>query len=205
MPGPRGQTRQAILAFILERTREGRPPTVREIQAAFGFRAVQTVQAHLERLVAEGALTREAGKARSVRPAGEAGGRGLAVPVLGRVRAGPLSEAIASPEGSVLVDPTRVGGAEGLFALLVRGDSMVGAGILEGDLVIARQQPGAQPGDIVVARLGDEATVKRFTLRQGRPVLLAENPAYPPILVDAADAFAILGKVVEVRRYMAPG
>jgi repressor LexA len=205
MPGPRGQTRQAILAFVQERTREGRPPTVREIQAAFGFKAVQTAQAHLERLVAEGALTRDAGKARSVRPIGEAGGRGLAVPVIGRVRAGPLSEAIASPEGSVLVDPARVGGLEGLFALLVRGDSMMGAGILEGDLVIARQQPEAQPGDIVVARLGDEATVKRFALRRRRPVLLAENPAYPPILVNPEDDFAILGKVVEVRRYLSSG
>ena len=89
-----------------------------------------------------------------------------------------------------------------LFALRVRGDSMTGAGILPGDVVVVRRQSRAETGDLVVARLGDEATVKRLRMRRGRPELHAENPAYEPIVPDPESDFALLGKVVEVRRHL---
>ena len=198
MKGKRGETRQAVFEFVRTRVREGSPPSVREIQAAFGFKAVQSAQEHLDRLVAEGLLARDAGKSRSYRltePARPQPGR---VPILGRVRAGPLDEALEDPDGHVQVD--RREPAEDLFALRVRGDSMTGAGILEGDLVVVRRQLTANPGDIVVAQVGGEVTVKRFGRERGHPVLIAENPAYAPIRPHPADELRLLGKVVEVRR-----
>jgi repressor LexA len=204
MPGPRGQTRQAVYGFLQQCLQAGRHPSLREIQAALGFKAVQTVKLHLDRLVSEGLLIHEPGKARSYRLARPFAPAGEPVPIWGRVRAGPLAEAIADQDGSVLVDSDLVRryGADTLFALHVRGDSMVNAGIFEGDLVIARSQPRAEAGDIVVAMLDGEATVKRLAYEQGKPVLRAENPAYAPILVLPSVQFAILGKVVELRRRM---
>lgn len=204
MPGPRGQARQAVYAFLQQSLQEGRQPSLREIQAALGFKAVQSVKQHLDRLVAEGLLVHEPGKARSYRLAQAQAPSGAPVPIWGRVRAGPLAEAIADPDGSVLVaaDMARRYGLDALFALHVRGDSMINAGILEGDLVIARRQPRAEAGDIVVALLEGEATVKRLAYEQGQPVLRAENPAYAPIVVPPAAQFAILGKVVELRRHL---
>ncbi|MEB3196182.1 MAG: transcriptional repressor LexA [Candidatus Sericytochromatia bacterium] len=203
MPGPTGQTRQAIYQFIQARLREGAPPpSMREIQAAFGFKAVQSVKVHLDRLVVDGLLTHDPGKARSYRLAQADASDHVPVPIWGRVRAGPLSEAIADPDGTVWVETAWAQrlGRDSLFALHVRGDSMVGAGILEGDLVIARRQPTAQLGEIVVALLETEATVKRLAQHRGQPALLAENPAYAPILPDERSGFRILGKVVEIRR-----
>lgn len=198
MKGKRGETRQAIFEFVRTRVREGAPPSVREIQAAFGFKAVQSAQEHLDRLVADGLLVREAGKSRSYRP-GEPGPQPpLAIPILGQVRAGALTEAFEEHAGYIAV--ARRERPEELFALRVRGDSMTGAGILEDDLVIVRRQATAAWGDIVVALVGEEATVKRLG-RDGRtPVLIAENPAYPPIRVASPDDLLLLGKVVEVRR-----
>lgn len=200
--GKRGETRQAVYAFVRDRMLAGEPPTVREIQAAFGFKAVQTAQEHLDRLVADGLLEREAGKARSYRLREDHGPRAVPVPILGLVRAGALTEALADPEGHVPV--ARRERAEDLFALRVRGDSMVGAGILEGDVVIVRRQPTAALGEIVVALVGDEATVKRLGRDGHTALLIAENPAYPPIRVADAEALHVLGKVVEVRRDLEP-
>lgn len=202
MKGKRGETRQAIFAFVRDRVREGTPPTVREIQAAFGFKAVQTAQEHLGRLVDEGLLERDAGKSRSYRPREAAPPAPVLVPILGRVRAGPLTEALEDPDGHVAV--SRRERPDGLFALRVRGDSMTGAGILEGDLVIVRRQETAPLGQIVVALVGDEVTVKRLGQERGRPVLLAENPAYAPIRPDPAEELRLLGQVVEVRRVLEP-
>ena len=92
--------------------------------------------------------------------------------------------------------------SEQLFALLVKGESMRDAGILSGDVVVVRRQPTAEPGDIVVALVGDEATVKTFRMNRGRVELRPANPAFEPIIVDASNGerFSILGKVIEVRR-----
>ncbi len=191
-----GETRQKVFEFVRERILAGRPPTVREVQEAFGFRAVQTARAHLERLVAEGRLVVERGRARGYRLPGHPGTTVL-VPLLGRVPAGSPDTAVEEVEGYLPVE-MRGSGRE-LFALRVRGESMIGAGILPGDLVIVRRQASARDGDIVVARVGNEATVKRLRLRHGRVELMPENPAYAPI-VPEADEVEVLGKVIEVRR-----
>ncbi len=191
-----GETRKKVFEFVRDRILAGRPPTVREVQEALGFRAVQTARAHLERLVAEGRLVVERGRARGYRLPGHPGSTVL-VPLLGRVPAGPLDTAVEEAEGYLPVETRGRGGD--LFALRVRGESMTGAGILPGDLVIVRRQPEARDGDIVVARVGDEATVKRLRTRSGRVELLPENPAFAPI-VPAPGEVEILGKVVEVRR-----
>ena len=197
---PRGQTRKKVFRFVRQRLRQGRPPTVREVQGALGFKAVESARAHLEGLVAEGLLKKEPGKARGYRLAApERGQTALLVPLLGRVQAGALTTALEEPEGFVPVH-TRLP-EEDLFALRVRGESMRGAGILPGDIVIVRQQPQASSGDIVVALVGDEATVKRLHLGVGRVELRPDNPAFAPIEVRP-DELTLLGKVVEVRRHL---
>jgi repressor LexA len=195
-----GETRERVLRFVSERLIAGRPPTVREVQQAFGFRSVQTAREHLEALIAERRLTKERGQSRGLRlPAG-----GTAVPVLvpllGRVPAGPLAAAIEAPEGYVATH-SRTSGE--LFALRVHGASMSGAGILDRDLVIVRRQPTAHSGDIVVALVKDEATVKRLRLRGTRVELHPENPDFE-VIVPAAGELTLLGKVIEVRRILEP-
>ena len=205
---PAGETRERIYRFVRERLWAGRPPTVREVQEAFGFRSVQTAREHLERLVSEGRLAKEAGKARGYRLPGHggAGKRGARipklVPILGRVAAGPLEFAAEDLEGYVPVatEPQGAAGDE-LFALYVRGESMRDAGILPGDLVIVRKQPTAGSGEVVVALVGEEATVKTLRRRGRRVELHPENPDFTPIEVDPGEV-QILGKVLEVRRYL---
>jgi repressor LexA len=197
---PPGQTRGQIFVFVRERLLSGRPPTVREVQSAFGFRSVQSARAHLEALVAEGRLAKRPGKARGYRLPERSGAAPPAfVPLLGQVQAGALTEAVEDPEGYLAVQGHR--SAENLFGLRVRGESMVGAGILPGDLVIVRRQPSADNGDIVVALIEGEATVKRLKLKNGRVALHPENPDFQPIVPDP-DKLILLGKVIEVRRYL---
>lgn len=195
---PAGQTRERVFRFVRKRLLAGRPPTVREVQRALGFRAVQTAQEHLEALIEEGRLVKASGQARGYRlPRG--GGPAAMVPLLGRVAAGALAEAIEAPEGYV---PIRAGRApEGLFALRVRGESMKGAAILSDDVVIVRRQPTAESGDIVVAMVDGEATVKRLRLRRRRVELHPANPSFDVIIPREHD-IKILGKVIEIRRYL---
>jgi repressor LexA len=198
---PPGQTRRQVLGFVRDRLLAGRPPTVREVQEAFRFRSVQSAREHLEALVAEGKLIKEGGVSRGYRlpPSAELGAPRL-VPLLGRVQAGDLTAAIEEPDGGYIsVQVPALG--EGLFALRVRGESMQGAGILPGDVVVVRRQSTASPGDIVVALVGEEATVKRLRRVRGRAELHPANPAFAPI-VPAQGELAILGVVIEVRRYL---
>ena len=198
---PAGETREKVFAFVRDRLLAGQPPTVREVQEALGFRAVRTAQQHLERLVEEGRLRAGRHRARGDRlPGSSEGARTVLAPVLGRVPAGALDAAVEDPDGYLPVD-ARGAEAGDLFALRVRGESMTGVGILPGDLVIVRRQPTARNGDLVVARVGDEATVKTFRSRGRRVELRPENPAFAPIVLDAG-AVAILGKVIEVRRIL---
>ena len=195
---PPGQTRRRIYQFVRERILAGTPPTIRDVQHAFGFRAVESAREHLQALVAEGLLEKIAGRARGYSlPGGE---MTIAVPLLGRVQAGPLTTAIEDPDGFVTV--TSHSAADELFALRVHGNSMTGASIMQNDVVIVRRQPTADSGDIVVAMVGDEATVKRLRIVNGRPELHAENPAYAPIVPGSPDELSLLGKVIEVRRYL---
>lgn len=198
---PAGETREKVFAFVRDRLLAGQPPTVREVQEAFGFRSVRTAQQHLERLVEDGRLVAGRHKARGYRlPGASRWARTVLVPLLGRVPAGALDEAIEDPDGYL---PVTARGAESgdLFALRVHGESMTGVGIMPGDLVIVRRQPTAASGDIVVARVGDEATVKTFRPRGRLTELRPENPAFEPIVLDAA-AVVVLGKVIEVQRVL---
>ena len=204
------ELRDRVFAFVQKRLRAGDPPTVREVQRALGFRGVETARRHLEALVAGGRLRVERGRARGyalprpaamrpeapLAPPGEPAAPACWVPLLGRVQAGELTTAVEDPEGYLAVQTRRP--AEALFALRVRGESMLGAGILPGDLVVVHSQPTARSGEIVVASVGDEATVKRLRLRGRRAELWPENPAFSPIEVDGETR--ILGVVIEVRR-----
>jgi len=188
-----------VFRFVRERLLAGSPPTVREVQAAMGFEAVESARRHLDALVAEGRLVKTPGRSRSYRLAEQRGRamRTRCVPLVGRVQAGALHAAIETPEGYVTIEGD---GRGDYFALRVHGDSMNGLGILEGDIVIVRRQDKAEPGDIVVALVDDEATVKTFERRGRRVALVAANPHYPPIVLDP-DAVQILGRVVELRRH----
>lgn len=182
---------KAIYEFIQGYVEENQmPPSLREIGSHFDL-SVGTVQDQVEAIRRKGFLTKDNTKARGLRLPMMAPQQ---VAILGRVHAGPLHAAIENVEGYLPVG-TSLSPAQH-FALKVRGDSMVGAGIVDGDMVIVRMQPTADDGDIVVARVEDEATVKRLRRRKGRTLLEPENPAYKSI----EDPFALLGVVVEVRR-----
>ncbi len=193
---PPGETREKVYRFVRKKILEELPPTVREVQEAFRFKAVQTARQHLERLVAEKRLAKVQGKSRSYRLPREPGT--LFIPLLGRVQAGGLQAAIEECEGYI---PVQLRGSAEMFALRVQGESMIGAGILPGDIVVVRRQTEAVSGDIVVALVGDEATIKKLRLHRNGIELHPENPAFAPI-IPKADTCTILGKVVEIRRYL---
>ena len=197
--GPQGQTRERIYLYVRKCLLEGIPPTIREVQVAFGFKAVQTAREHLEGLVHEKRLLKEPGKSRCYRLPGRRPGRPtvLSIPVLGRVQAGELSMAVEDLEGYIHVESKSP--INELFGLRVQGESMKGAGILPGDIVIVRRQPAANSGEHVVALIGDEATVKTLKIKNARIELHPENPEYQPIIPNP-DECRILGKVVEIRR-----
>jgi len=195
---PPGLTREKVYRFVRRRLSEGRPPTVREVRDRFGFKAVQTAREHLERLVEEGRLKKEPGRSRGYRlPRPEA--PTTLVPVLGRVPAGPVDTAVEELEGYVPVEGRA--DEDELFGLKVRGESMRDAGILAGDLVIVRVQRTARTGEVVVALIGDEATVKRLKKVGRRVELHPANPGFKPIVPEPS-GFRLLGKVIEVRRYL---
>ena len=197
--GPQGQTRERIYNYVRKRLIEGNPPTVREVQKAFGFKGVRTVQEHLKVLVDEQRLTKKPGRSRGYGlPISLSEGRPLlSIPILGRVQAGELSMAIEDLQGYVHI--ASKSSENELFALRVQGESMTGAGILPGDIVIVRRQATANSGDYVVALVGDEATVKTLRIHKNCIKLHPENPNYTPIILKQ-DNCRILGKVVEVRR-----
>ncbi len=186
--------RLEILKYLNEFTEQnGYPPSIREICQAVGLRSPSTVHAHLKVLKEGGFLEKSDRKTRAISLKGSRPGF-RSIPLLGTVTAGLPILAQQEVEGYIPYE----GSASGeLFALRVRGDSMTGAGILSGDIVIVRRQPDARSGDIVVALLDDEATVKRLSLKGRRVLLLPENPAYDPI---DGDGCAILGLVVALYR-----
>jgi len=189
-----GSSRERVYAYVRDRIQEGLPPTVRDVQEAMGFRAVQSAREHLERLVQDGLLLKTAGVARGY--ALPDATPSASVPLLGRVQAGQLSAAIEDHEGSV---PVSARSSDGLFALRVRGESMSGLGILPDDIVVVRTQPNAESGDIVVALVEDEATVKTLRKRRGHAELHPANPDFD-IIIPPPEDLRILGKVIEVRR-----
>ncbi len=183
---------EEILRFITEfMSDNGYAPSVREIGAGVGLRSTASVKYHLDQLREKGELVAEPGKKRAMSAPGIREKTGQ-IPILGTVTAGLPILAFENRTGTLAWD-----GDPSCFALRVRGDSMIGAGILNGDLVVVRPQPEAQDGQIVVALLEDEATVKRLRRVGGTVTLMPENPAYEPI--DGTDA-RILGLVKAVFR-----
>lgn len=187
--------RQRILDYVTAFTREnGYPPTVREICDAVGLRSPSTVHSHLKILQDGGYLEKGEHKTRAISVRGGSGTAFRSVPVLGTVTAGLPILAQEDTLGYVLYDGPEQGE---MFALQVRGESMIGAGILDGDIVLVRRQNTAISGQIVVALLGDEATVKRLRLAKDGVWLLPENPAFDPI--DGREC-TILGLVISLYR-----
>lgn len=187
----------------------GEPPTLRELQDQFGFRAVETAREHLQGLVSEGRLLQAVGRARGYRLPERHNVTSQLVPLLGRVQAGVLTTALEERgehgENDAWVPVQTRHDVDTLFALRVRGESMLGAGILPGDIVIVQKDAAAANGDIVVALVNDEATVKRFRrgsgARTGLIELHPENPEFE-VIVCRLDEVILLGKVIEVRRHL---
>jgi repressor LexA len=187
-----------ILAFIQRFSREnGFPPTIREIGHEFGIASTNGVRYYLNILEKAGHLKRSGRISRGI--GSTTGNHSQAIPILGRVAAGQPILADENHEGT-LETAELFGDVRGLFALKVRGDSMIGAGILAGDYVVVRHQERANAGEIVVALVGDEATVKYYRPREDSIELAPANPKYEPIVVAEESEFRILGTVRGVIR-----
>lgn len=183
---------QLIYEFILGFVEENQmPPSLREIGSHFDL-SVGTVQDHVEAIRRKGFLGKEQARARGLRLPIVS----QQIPILGRVHAGPLHLALENVEGHLPVESALSSLRH--FALRVQGDSMIDAGIFEHDLIIVRAQETANDGDIVVARVDDETTVKKFRIRPSGPVLEPANPHYKPI---EGVPFDIVGVVIELRRH----
>ena len=181
---------QEILEFVNQFAQEnGYAPSVREIGAAVGLNSTASVSYHLRQLQAKGLLVSPGSK--GTKRAISAAHRPGQIPVIGVVTAGQPILAFENMEGTMAWE-----GDPDCFALRVRGDSMINAGILSGDKVVVRPQQTALDGQIVVARLEDEATVKRLSLKNGEVWLLPENPEYAPIDGKNAQIIGIVKAVV---------
>lgn len=211
-----------IFTYIQARIKEGYPPTIREIGSHFGF-SEQAAQDHLNAIEKKKYIGREDGKPRAISILKEADPKleiskwlegqtahlSLAdvqrdiieIPIFGRVAAGQPLLASQNIEGTLPIPTRVVNGNYECFALRIIGSSMIGVGILEGDFVIVRKQESADAGDIVVALVDDEATVKRFYVDGNQIRLQPENPTMEPSLFDVKDV-RILGKVIGLHRVM---
>lgn len=195
--------RQLEILEVIRKTvaKRGYPPTVREIGEAVGLSSPSTVHSHLSALVEAGLLRRDPSKPRAIEVVELESARRAEirdVPLLGRIAAG--SPVLASEDVEEIYPlPTSLVGRGPVFMLRVKGDSMLGAGILDGDLAVIRRQPTAEPGEIVAALVaGEEATLKRF-YREGRRVILrAENKNYPSM--EFGEGVEIIGKLVGLFR-----
>lgn len=197
----RGDTQGRIIDFIRQEVADkGYPPSVREIGEAVGLKSTSTVHGHLKRLEAKGLLIRDAMKPRAMGLVNneESGNLIRMIPMLGPVAAG-IPILAEENHNDMLPIPASLIGEGKHFALTIRGDSMIQAGILHGDYVIVKQQIEANNGDIVVAMISGDATVKRYFREQGRIRLQPENPAMKPIYSNDVQ---VLGKVVSVYRQL---
>lgn len=198
---------QQVLEYIDAAVRtHGYPPSVREIGKAVGLSSSSTVHAHLAVLEEKGYLRRDPTKPRAIELCSDPESGAMVerrparhVPVVGDIAAGTGVLAAENVEEMLPLPEDFTGGGT-LFMLRVRGDSMIGAGILDGDHVVVRQQPSAEPGEIVAAGIpGGEATVKTFLRRKGRIVLRPENPALDEMVFEPGEV-EIYGRVVTVLR-----
>ena len=183
---------EMIIDYVNQFIQEnGYAPSIREIGEAVGLRSTASVSYHLRQLQAKGLLQTpgEKGRKRAI----STGVRPGQIPVIGLVTAGIPILTVENQEGTIPWE-----GDPGCFALRVRGESMINAGILSGDLVVVRPQSTAMDGQIVVARIGDEATVKRLSRRNGEIWLLPENPEFEPIDGSNAELVGLVKAVIRV-------
>ncbi len=192
---------ERVLNYIKEHIlKEGYPPTVREVAVRFGYRSPLSAKLHIDALVKKGFLRKTPFRSRGLEVVGLSPYKAVQIPVAGRIRAGTPIFATENIEEYISVDRRLFRTEEG-FGLRVMGESMKGAGILEGDIVIVTPEVEARRGDIVVALIGDEATVKRFYPEGKKIRLQPENPEMNPIIV-AAEEVRIIGKVTGlIRRF----
>jgi repressor LexA len=202
------ERQERILAVIREFTEShGYPPSVREIGERVGLSSSSTVQSHLKSLEKRGLIHRDPTKPRALtaRPAvnaaspAEPAPEAAVLPILGKVAAGMPITAAENYEGELVV-PLEYARKAGSFVLRVQGESMIDAAILDGDFVVVSPQPDAANGEIVVAMIAGEATVKRFYREKGRIRLQPENRTMDPIYADANDEITVLGRVGAIFR-----
>lgn len=199
---------QQILEFIASAVdQRGIAPTFREMGDALGIRSTNGVADHVKALERKGYIERPGGRgsARSIRLTDRAVGSfheesTVAVPLLGRVAAGIPALAVENYDSSIRVDSSMLPNGVPCFALTVSGESMIEDGILDGDMVVVRQTKTARDGDTVVARVGDEATVKRFYKEKGRIRLQPANSTMEPIYVGPDEDIEVMGKVIALIR-----
>lgn len=191
---PLTKSQQKVFDYISECARQSRVPSVREICVATGLKSTSTVHLHLKSLEEKGLIEREKGFNRCIKLSKtEASSQ---IPVMGRVTAGVPILAVEDIEMYIPISESVRRGRE-LFALRVVGESMINAGILDGDIVIVHRTPVANNGDIVVAMIDEEATVKRFYKEDGHFRLQPENDAFEPIITDEV---VLLGTVIALHR-----
>lgn len=191
------ENQQKILDFIkMEIEQKGYPPSVREICAGVGLKSTSTVHAHLNHLEQQGLIRRDSTKPRALEVIDGSQARGRSVPLVGKVTAGLPILAIENIEDYLVLPQDRFGRDE-LFGLRVQGESMIEAGILDGDVIVVRPQNNAENGEIVVAMIEDEATVKRIYYEKKRVRLQPENRFMEPIY---AENVQVVGKVVALFR-----
>ena len=190
------ENEKMVFEFIKDRIEEGYPPRVREICSEFGFKSTSTAHRYINNLTAKGLLEKGNNQNRAIRLTG---GNGMKIPLVGTVTAGIPITAIEEITDYISFQPARHY-SNPLFALKVRGESMINAAILDGDMVVIEQTPYAENGDIVCALVDNEsATIKTFYKEDGHYRLQPENDTMDPIIVDEV---SILGKVVGVVRYL---
>jgi repressor LexA len=199
---------KAVLEYIGDSIQaRGYPPTLREIGNHLGIRSTNGVNDHLRALERKGYLTREDMKSRTLRlmktPDGKPSSSNdnlVEIPIVGRVAAGALSEAIEHPEDTVHIDRMLIGGQRDVFGLRVTGESMIDAGIVDGDFVFVRKQLTANRGEVIIALVGDEATCKYYYPEREHVRLQPANKEMAPILIPKNDwrSTQVLGVVVGV-------
>lgn len=192
-----------VLDFITDMIqKKGIPPTIREMGERFKITSTNGVRAILSALAKKGYIRRKPLVSRGIELLTQSRTSFVAVPLLGRIAAGLPILAVENIEGNIAVDRSFLPGGD-IFSLKVVGDSMKDSGILDGDYVLARMQPSAEKGDIVVAVIGEEATVKKYAPEKNRIKLEPANPRFLPIVVDKkSPEFRIAGKVIGLLRKM---
>ncbi len=195
-----------VLSFIRKaRDETGVPPTVREIADALGYKSPNNVRQHLRLIEQKGFVRLLQGKARGIEIIQQAADDfepdldAMGVPLIGAVAAGAPITAIENVEGYITLDKSIFRGDD-LFALRVRGDSMIGVGILNGDIVVVKKKDTAEHNEIVAVVIDGDATLKRFIKRDGGLFLHAENPAYEDIELQSVSSIQIAGKLVGLIR-----